>query len=642
MCAIAGVLGLGRDLTPDDRSDARTMLAALAHRGPDGSGFHDHRRATLGNARLRVMDLAERADLPMGLEEEGLWLAYNGETTNFRELAREHRFDLSTSSDSEVVLRLWGKLGAGAAEKLNGMFAFCALDERAEKAYLVRDPFGLRPLFYMQAGGRLYFASEIKAFLDLPAFRARLDRRGLWDFFTHAYIPGERTPFEQVKELEGGRLLEVDLESGAVREREYFRLRYEADPSLDEETAVRLTRAALERAVERNLASDAPLGLSLSGGVDSSGLVALAARRAPELHTFSIRMGEASFDETRYQRLMAREARSVHHEVRVGADEVRENLLAHAAFMDEPSGDGGNIPFFLLAKEASRHVRVLLSGEGGDEVFNAYETHRAFKARRAYRLLPSPARAALRAAAGVLPSSYGKLSFDFLAKRFTEGAELSAPAAHLFWRHPVSDANKERLLPGLRGFEPSSAAFEREFESLDFADGLDRLSWLDIRWYFIGDLMVKNDRMLMAHSVEGRYPYMDREVVELAGRIPAGLRLKGFEGRNIQKRALRGLVPDAILDRGNMGLEMPHSRWFLGPLRGLAEDYFSKARVERSGVLDHGEVRRLWSEHLSGRRDHGRGLWCVLNFLVWFDLFVDGGGWKRSLSRPAAAAVPAA
>ncbi|MFI5350003.1 MAG: asparagine synthase (glutamine-hydrolyzing) [Elusimicrobiota bacterium] len=640
MCGIVGVLGLGRELGPGDAADAERMLDALAHRGPDGRDLFvgAGRRCLLGNTRLSVIDLSDAAALPMVNEDRSVALAYNGETTNFRELKTEFRLEerrpFRSSSDAETVLRLYESQGIAAAERLNGMFAFCLFDEKKDKAYLVRDPFGLRPLFYSVRNGRLYFASEIKSFLELPGFDAKLDAEGLFDYFTLAYIPGTKTPFESVTELDGGHFLEVDLARGTVRDHEYHRLRYEADPALDEGEAVRLTRRALESAVDRNMLADAPVGLTLSGGVDTSGLLALARRSAPdrELHTYSIRMSEPSFDETRYQRIMVEEARSIHHEVMVGPQDVLDHLEEHIAYMGEPSGDGGNLPFYLLAREAGRHVKVLLSGEGGDEVFNAYETHRAYKMRSLYRrLVPGPLRRAVRGGARLLPSSYSKLSFDFLLKRFTEGAEMGVPEAHLYWRHALTDAEKYRLLPGMRGLRTTGARFAEAYDRLDFPDGLDRLSWLDIRYYFIGDLMVKNDRMLMAHSVEGRYPYMDREVVALAARIDPSLRLKGLEGRSIQKKALEGLVPPEILRRTNMGLEMPHSLWFLKEFRPIAERYFSKANVEKSGLLDHAEVSRLWREHLERRKDNGRGLWCLLNFLVWFDLFVGERSYKRRL-----------
>ena len=343
-------------------------------------------------------------------------------------------------------------------------------------------------------------------------------------------------------------------------------------------------------------------------------------------------MEEPSFDESRYQKIMVDFARPIHHEVRVGPRDVLDCLFSTIAHLDEPSGDGAAAPSFLLAREARKHVSVLLSGEGGDEVFNAYETHRAFRARRLYReLAPLWARRALGAAAQKLPVSCSKLSFDFLAKRFTEGAELGVPEAHLFWRHVLTEEAKLGMLSCAVPERTTAELFRDFYDALPYPDELTRLSHLDLWHYFVDDLMVKNDRSIMAHSVETRFPYMERDVVDFASRIPAGLKLKGFRGRYIQKRALQGLLPPVILRRSNMGLEMPHSLWFFREFRELAERYFSRAHVERSGLLRYPAVAGLWQDHLARRRDNGRPLWCILNFLIWFDMFVYEGNYKQYL-----------
>ena len=386
MCGIAGVISLGENLRPEDRSDAEQMLSALRHRGPDGAALLESPRAVVGNTRLRVTDLSAAADLPMTSEDGSLWLAYNGAVTDFRELRRRLQArgrPLRTASDAEVVLRLYEERGIAMLDELTGMFAFCIVDRRRRKAYLARDFYGQRPLFHHQRNGRLYFASEIKSFLELPGFDKSLDVEGLYHFFSLAYVPGRRTPFSSVRELPGGCLLEIDLDTGKLSEREYYRLRYEADESLTEDQAAARVRDLMLDSVRRSVDVDVPVGLALSGGVDSGGLLALLKELglARKVHTFSLRMDSPSFDESDYQRRLVEFARPIHHEVTVKAADVERNLLRHMAYLDEPSGDGAAIPFFLLAEQAGEHVRVMLSGEGGDEVFNAYETHRAYRAR---------------------------------------------------------------------------------------------------------------------------------------------------------------------------------------------------------------------------------------------------------------------
>lgn len=641
MCGIAGALSSGRPVAPQDRDLVRRMTAAIRHRGPDSMNVLADDKAALGCARLRINDLSPAADLPMASEDGDLWLSYNGAVTNFRELDRKFALSaerpLRTSSDAEVILRLYARLGIGMLDELSGQFAFCLYDRRLRRAFLVRDFFGIRPLFWAESGGRLYFSSELKGLLEVPGWDRGLDKAALWHYFSLAYIPGDRTPYLGARELSGGRLIEADLESGRFAERRYYKPDLAPDDTISEAGAAEEIRRLMRGAVARSLDTDAPSGMTLSGGVDTSVMLGLAreAGLAGRLHTFSIRMDEPSFDEGRYQRLMAAYAGTVHHEVKVGPEEVLGCLLSTAAHLDEPSGDGAAAPSFLLAREASRHVKVLLSGEGGDEIFSAYETHRACRARAAWRRwMPGPARAAARSLAAMLPVSNSKLSFDFLAKRFTEGAELDAPEAHYFWRHSAGEEEKPRLLTCPPPSPSTPGLFREMFDSLPYPDELSRLAAIDLRYYFIDDLMVKNDRPFMASSVETRFPYMERDIASFALRIPPSFKVKGLKGRCVQKLAFRDIVPAKILDRPNMGLEMPHSLWFFGGFRDLAEKYFSRDSVEGTGLLRHGEVRRLWEDHLSRRRDNGRTLWCVLNFIIWFDLFVRKGDYKAHLTGP--------
>lgn len=635
MCGIAGTLSLDGRLGEEELDRVAAMTALLRHRGPDGERVVADARAALGNTRLRVTDPSAAADLPMLRAGGGLWLAFNGAITNFRELAARHRLaerrPLESGSDAEVVLRLYEQKGLGLLDELSGMYAFCLYDRSAGKAWLARDPHGQRPLFYALSPGRLHFASEIKALLEQPRIDRRLDQTALWDYFSLGYIPGEATPFTGVRELRGGCLLEVDLRAGSWERRRFHTLRVAADESLGEEESALKLRGLLERSLARALDCDVPVGVTLSGGIDSSSLLALAARARPRPHSFSLRVDEPSFDESRYQRRMVAAAGSVHHEIVFRPEEVLEHARTCLAHLDEPTANGAVIPSFLIAREARKHVPVLLSGEGGDELFSAYETHRVVWLRALYRrLFGRGARALARRAAGLLPTTHAKLSLDFLLKRFIEGAELDLPAAHLYWRHALSEADKARLLPGSR-VRPTDSLFAEVAAGVG-GDDLARVAAIDLTYYFIDDLMVKNDRTFMAHSVEARFPYMDRDVVEFALRLPSRFKVRRLGGRLIQKRAMRDLLPPEILGRSNMGLETPYSAWLVGPLRGLADLHFSRERLARSGVIDPEALSALWAEHRAYRRDNGRGLWCALNFLIWFDLFVHDGDYKKHLA----------
>lgn len=646
MCGIAGILSLGRPLDSKDRREVRAMTSVLHHRGPDSRAVAEDERCALGNTRLRILDLSDKAALPMSNEDGTVWMCYNGEITNFRELRAEFRLDekyaFRSTSDSEVLLRLYEDLGIGFLRRLTGMFAFCIYDKRRAVAFVVRDFYGIRPLFTMIKNGRFYFASEIKSFLELSCFDPRIDHEGICHFFSLGYIPDKHTPFEEVREIQGGFLFEIDLKAGTSRERQYYELDYTVNPDLKEGPAAEKVHELMLDSVRRNLISDAPLGLTLSGGFDTSSILALTKElgRARDIHTFSIKMEEPSFDESYYQRVMADFAGSIHHEISVGPREVLDSLVSHMAFMDEPMGDGSAIPLYILARKAKKHVSVLLSGEGGDEVFNAYETHRAYKVRKFYRAVaPAFVRRAIRALARALPTSHRKLSFDFLCKRFTEGAELSVPEAHFYWRHVLTEEEKKRLMPRHSDFKRTDRFFVDLFNSAGCEDELNRISLIDMKYFFIGDLMTKNDRVFMANSVEARFPYLDRPLVEFVSSLPTHLRVKGlFGGRYIQKQAMRGSLPKEIYRRQNMALEMPHATWFPGEFRGLAQRYFSRDAVARSGLLDYATVDSLWRQHLKGERDNGRALWCVLSFLIWFDLFVYNKDFKKYL--PPCAPIP--
>ncbi len=634
MCGVAGVLYVDRGLGPsaEDESVVEGMLSALRHRGPDQRARVTLPRAVLGNTRLRIQDLTPAGDLPLRSDDGGVTLAYNGEVTNFRALRARHRLDerfaMRSGSDAEVALRLYELLGPSFLDELTGMFALCLVDDRAGRAWLARDPFGQRPMYTLTARGRLWFSSEIAPLRAAPGFTLELDREGFHHFLALGYFPGERTPYSAVRELRPGRLVEVDLRAGEAAERRWFSPRYEPVEGRGEERHAAELLHAMRDSVARNLVSDAPLGVTLSGGVDTTSILALAREALgprADVHTFSVVIDEPSFDESRWQRAAVERFRPVHHSLRFGPRDVEALLDEHMAALQEPSADGAAIPFYALARLAAPHVRALLSGEGGDEVFNAYETHGAHRARALYRALsPAPLRALAATVAEALPTSHRKLSFDFLAKRFTRGAELPPWEAHLYWRHVFTPAQQREVLVGGGDFAPTSELFRAVWDEAAGPDSLDRVSAIDLEHYFVDDLMTKNDRMMMAHSIEARFPYADRALFDVVRRVPASLRMRGLRRRSLQKRAVGALLPREIAGRSNMGLELPHSRWFLGPLRPMVERYLARERVEATGLLRHAPLAAMWDEHQRRRVDHGRPLWAAINVVAWHERFARG------------------
>lgn len=637
MCGIAGIISLDSKLTESDTKSGRRMTSILYHRGPDDQGFLHDDNCFLGNTRLSIIDLSAQANLPMCNESGSLWLAYNGEITNFRELRKQFRLDdrykFKTTSDTEVLLHLYEEMGIECLNHLSGMFAFALYDRGGNKVYMVRDFYGTRPLFWMVLNDRFYFSSEIKSFMEVSGFQPQLNREAIFHYFSLAYIPGTMTPFVGVNELDGSHLIEIDLsDPGIPAPREYYSIRFNPDYGMSMKDAEEGFYQAILGAVDRNLISDAPVGTTLSGGLDSSSILGLSRvlGKSSELHSFSLKINEKSFDESRYQRAMAEYAGTVHHEITVNPDDVKECLFRQMAYMDEPIGDGSAIPFLLLSAAARKYVKVLLSGEGGDEISNAYETHMANHIARMYRrFVPSFVRKSNLKLAGMLPVSYRKLSFEFLAKRFTRGAELSAPEAHFYYRHLLDHSEKLELMPSEGNHPRSERLFVELFDFLDYRDELDKLAHIDMKYFFIGDLMQKNDRMFMANSVEARFPFMDRKAVEFFTTIPSRYKIRRLTRRYIEKKSMKRVLPPVIQRRQNFGIELPYSLWFEDSLTRLGNSYFTRERVCRTEILKFEFVDKLWKDHLARKCDHGRTLWCILNFLIWFEMFIYNSDFKE-------------
>jgi asparagine synthase (glutamine-hydrolysing) len=635
MCGIAGYISLNGGATQEHVATVMRMRDVLYHRGPDSQGMLHDSHAVLGNTRLAIIDTSSNASLPMAAADNSVWLCYNGEISNFKQLREKYqlneRYAMRSTSDSEVLLYLYKLLGIGFLNELSGMFAFCIVDRAKNEAYIVRDFHGILPLFVWQQNDGFYFASEIKSFLEIPSFQPRVNRTAIHHFFSLAYIPGTATPFEGLREMQGGELLHIDLNTATHSYRDYYQLDYTENHSISAEQAIATTRELLIDAVERNLVSDAPLGMTLSGGIDTCAMLGIVKHLGlgKQMNTFSLRMGEKSFDESPYQRLMAEYAGSIHHEILVNPEDVVQTMLTQVAYMDEPNGNGASIPSFILARQASQHVKVLLSGEGGDELFNAYPTIAAYQYRKLYRKAPAFIRTLLRETVHKMPADYSKLSFDFKAKRFTSGAELSVADSHLHWRHVLSEAQKKELLTGVFDRTETATFYRNLFDAHPDWQDINRISLIDMRHFFIDDLMVKNDRTFLANSVEGRFPFLDRPLVDYVTKLPVKYRVKGMgKLRWVEKEAMKPFFPKAIYNRDGFGLEMPHAIWFFDTLGAFAKKYINKEMVESTELLNWKQVEQMWNIHLSGKQDLGRPLWCVLNYLIWFDLYVKTGNYK--------------
>jgi asparagine synthase (glutamine-hydrolysing) len=632
MCGICGIFNTRANIEPEDFELVERMNSVIVHRGPNDSGTYRDQHVALAHRRLSIIDLSSNGRQPMSNEDGTVWMTYNGEVYNFRELRARFRLDdkghrFRSATDTEVLIHLYEELGPNMVKELNGIFAYAIWDTRSREMHLARDPFGVKPLFYTWRDGRFLFGSEIKCLLQDPKVPRRVDLQALHDFLTFDYIPGEQTAFEGIREIKAGYRMTIRA-GGQVESVPFWDLCTEEDESLDQETVIGRARELMDAAVKRQLVADVPVGVLLSGGMDSSTLVALMQRHTSEkIHTFSVGFEDPSFNELPYARIVSEEFGTQHHEVVVTADMVRNMLAKYLSYIDEPYADGSAIPTYFVCQIAKDEVVVVLSGEGGDEVFAGYETHAAYKATRWFRVVPRWVRQGLIAPmVNMLPVSHKKLSLEFKMKRFLGGQDLAPPQAHLWWRVVLTEKQKCSLYQPriLEHFIPqqSDRHFQEPFQRCRARDVLNRLLYIDSQVFLPDDLMIKNDRMSMAHSLEARVPMTDNELVEYMARVPARLKLPRLQKKYVMRKAMEGILPPSILHKKKVGLEMPYSRWFRNGLRDVLLDYLSPDRIQATGLFRPEKIDELVDDHLACKRDHGRALWGLLNFMVWHERYI--------------------
>jgi asparagine synthase (glutamine-hydrolysing) len=621
MCGICGVATAEPGAVADVDA-VRRMSARLVHRGPDSDGVHADGGVALAMRRLSIIDL-EHGDQPILNEDGSIAVVQNGEIYNYRELRvelqrRGHRF--ATGSDTEVLVHLYEEHGDGFVERLRGMFALALWDGRERRLLLARDRFGIKPLYYGVAGETLCFASELKAMLEQPGFSREIDPRAVAAFLAFNSIPAPLTIFAGARKLPAGTLL--SWRDGRAEQRRYARPQPvpagEARRGPEAELAVEL-RGTLRDSVRAHLVADVPVGVLLSGGVDSAGIVALAAgEQADPVKTFSVGFDEAGFDELERARLVAERYRTDHHEIVLRPDAV-ELLPKLVEAFDEPFGDSSALPTYLVSELAAGEVKVALSGEGGDELFGGYYTYVADL------LAPRIGRLAALAAPLIeaLPSSSGKVSFDYKAKRFARGAGLPPLERHHAWKEIFSPARRAALL-GNRdpGWDPVDLYRERYAETAG-AEPLARLQDVDLGIYMVDDLLVKTDRASMAHSLELRVPFLDTEVAATALGLATPLKVRRLAKKRLLRRALAPLLPEQVLRGPKQGFSIPVAAWLRGPLQGFARETLSAGTLSRQGWLDPAAVGSLLDRHCAGREDLSRQLWGLIAFTLWFDRYAN-------------------
>lgn len=628
MCGICGEVSFD-PRRPASAERVRRMASRLVHRGPDDEGIEAQGPAALGARRLSIIDL-EGGHQPVSNEDGTVWAAQNGEIYNYRELAAELRsrgHRLRTQSDTEVIAHLYEQEGERFAERLDGMFAVAVWDAKRARLLLARDRLGIKPLVYGvlrdEQGPRLAFASELQALLEAAAEAPPLDPEALHHFFSFNYIPAPFTIFEGWRKLLPGHILVFD--SGRIVTRSYWDLAYPpsgANGHADAGALAEELREELRGAVRRHLVSDVPVGVLLSGGVDSGGLAALAAAEtAGRLQTFSVGFREASYNELGQAREVARRFGTDHHEVMV-EPRVADLLEELVRLWGEPFADSSAIPLYHVCQLAASHVKVVLAGDGGDEIFAGYETYAAWQAAALYRRVPGPLRDRLiPAVVNRLPVSEKKVSFEYKAKRFVRGAGFGPEEAHYQWKVIFDEEDKAALyaeplrerLAGARSYD----LYRPYYDRVRGASPLNRLLYVDAKIYLPDDILTKADSMSMAHSLEVRPPYLDRRLVEFAASLPPGLKLRGFSKKYLLKRALAPLLPPSTLRARKRGFNVPVARWLRRELRSMVEDTLAPAALAETGLFRPEAVRRLLDEHAAFRHDHSRLIWGLLMFMTW-------------------------
>jgi asparagine synthase (glutamine-hydrolysing) len=628
MCGIAGVVDF--DGRPIDEELVERMCATICHRGPDHQGVRAiprqpagaEGRAVLGNRRLSIIDVAG-GHQPIGNEDGSIWVVQNGEIYNFAELRERlvgagHRFE--TRSDTEVIVHLYEELGDEFVAELDGMFALAIWDDRRKRLLLARDRFGKKPLCYAERGGRLWFGSELQALLTDPAIPRELDTEALGEYLSFMAVPAPLTIYRHIRKLPPGHVLVRDTSGTKVSR--YWSLRYTPKQRISEADATSEVRRLLTAAIRKRLISEVPLGAFLSGGVDSSGVVAImASLTSAPVKTFSIGFDDARFNELPHARRIAEMYGCEHHEfeVKPSALEVLPTLVRHYG---EPYADSSALPSFYLAKLTRQHVTVALNGDGGDEMFAGYGWHLAGRLAQRWQHVPAPARATLEAAARALtPRSADRRSAATRAARFLAGASRSRPAQYRAWLTVFSEDLKRDLLvnPATPQADPLAAIFAE----VQHLDGVDAMLAADVAWYLPTDLLVKMDIATMANSLEARSPFLDRELAEFVATLPSQFKLRGRESKYILKRALRGLVPEENMHRRKQGFAVPIASWFRGELRDFLADHVLSPRFMSRGLFVPATVQRIFHDHQSGRADYAHHLWVLLNLDLWFREYME-------------------
>jgi len=610
---VCGIAGFTHSKPTQSPSRIWEITRALTHRGPDRQDIWESDHASLGAVRLKIIDL-EHGDQPMLSPDGGTVLVFNGEVYNHAELRRElealgHRF--TSRCDTEVVLHAFLEWDTRSFPRLRGMFGAAFWNEKQRRLVLVRDRMGIKPLYFSRRGQEIYFGSEMKAILLHPEIERRINPRALDRYLTCNYVAGTETLVEGIDKLTPGHWLE--WQDGAVTVQPYWKLALRPDPGIDLPAAKEELDHLLREAVREHLISDAPLGVWSSGGLDSTTILhyASAASSAP-LKTFSVSFRGRSFDETEYFREVARRYETDHHEFDLNpAQDLRAAIEEFATYSDEPSADAGALPVWFLSKMCRQDVTVALSGDGADEIFGGYKTYVANRYARHLRQAPRGLRKLAAGVARLLPVSDEKIGLDYKIQRMLDGSLLNPVDAHFYWNGTFSEGERRALLAN------SSWRATPIASPTESAGYLNQFLWLDQLYYLPDDILVKCDRMSMAHSLEVRPPFLDHRLVEFAGRLPENLKIRGNRLKFVLRELMRDKLPPAVLSREKEGFDIPAHHWLRTILKPLLADTLNEANIRATGIFSWEGIEQVVRAHMERRANFGYHLWGLLILVLW-------------------------
>jgi len=614
---LCGIVGFTHKSWISDSGRIQRAAATLVHRGPDQQGVFQSSSCSLGATRLKIIDLGS-GDQPILSDDGDVAIVFNGEIYNHQELRREleglgHRFH--SHCDTEAVLRAFLEWDTGCFARLRGMFAVALWTKSTKRLVLARDRMGIKPLYFARRGSDLFFGSELKAILVHPEIERRLSMDGLDCYLSLNYVPCPWTLVEGIEKLPPGKWLE--WQDGKVSTDSYWSLPFGVVRDRTLESAREELDALLRQSVREHLVSDVPLGMWLSGGIDSSTILHYAAESGTPLKTFSISFQGRSFDETAYIREVAQRYQTDHEEVDLNPEvDLRDAIEQFAYYSDEPSADAGALPVWFLSRLSKTKTTVSLSGEGADELFGGYLTHQANRIAAVARRFPRKALQLASRVLQILPVSDDKISFEYQLKRFLEGCQMSPERAHVYWNGTFSDAQKAALLR----VEIPPALNRVLGELRHRASGADDLApylWFDQRYFLPDDILNKADRMSMAHSLEVRPPFLDHRIVEFAASLPASLKIRGSRQKVLLKELMRHRLPPSVLRRKKIGFDIPAHDWLRGCLRSLMTDVLLDGSSDHANLFRRDVIETYIRQHLERQVNVGYHLWGLMVLFLW-------------------------